>query len=100
MLPTLAGEFWLADSACTSHISRNKDVFLSYTTTPGHRVSGFGNVDGLGRGTVKLESTVNGNTHVITLKNIVHTPDAPHNLILISCADDAGIAVLFKDGKA
>ena len=99
-LPTLTGESWLADSACTSHISRNKNLFQTYTPTPGHKVSGFGNVDGLGRGTVKLESTVNGDTHIITLQDVVHAPDAPHNLISISRADDAGIAVLFQDGKA
>src|ERR1700678_1854471 len=89
-LPTLTGESWLADSACTSHISQNKNLFQNYTPTPGHKVSGFGNVDGLGRGTVKLESTVNGDTHIITLQDVVHAPDAPHNLILISRADDAG----------
>lgn len=39
---------WLSDSACTSHISRNKSDFWDYTPTPGHRISGFGNVLGLG----------------------------------------------------
>ena len=72
-LPTLTGESWLADSACTSHISRNKNLFQTYTPTPGHKVSGFGNVDGLGRGTVKLESTVNGDTHDTLLHLVIIT---------------------------
>src|ERR1700678_3303866 len=67
---------WLSDSACTSHIARNKSHFITYTATPGHKISGFGNVPGLGRGTIRLESTVNGKSHTITLKDVVHAPDA------------------------
>ena len=38
---------WLSDSACTSHIAWNKSHFITYMATPGHRISGFGNVPGL-----------------------------------------------------
>src|ERR1700678_2383037 len=86
---------WLSDSACTSHIARNKSHFITYTATPGHQISGFGNVPGLGRGTIRLESTVNGKSHTITLKDVVHAPDAPFNLISISRALETGIEVLF-----
>ena len=86
---------WLSDSACTSHIAQNKSHFITYMATPGHKISGFGNVPGLGRGTIKLESTVNGKSHTITLKDVVHAPDAPFNLISISRALETGIEVLF-----
>ena len=39
---------WLSDSACTSHIAWDKSHFITYMVTPRHRVSGFGNVSGLG----------------------------------------------------
>src|ERR1700679_3899606 len=29
---------WLSDSACTSHIARNKSHFITYTATPGHNI--------------------------------------------------------------
>src|SRR5271168_2346335 len=86
---------WLSDSACTSHIAWNKSHFITYTATPGHKISGFGNVPGLGRGTIRLESTVNKKSHTITLKDVVHAPDAPFNLISISRALETGIEVLF-----
>lgn len=99
-LPTLSSESWLADSACTSHISRNYNDFTSYTTTPGHKVNGLGNVNGLGRGSIKLMSRVNGKTFPIMLHNVVHAPDAPYNLISIGRATDSGIDVLFKGDTA
>ena len=38
---------------------------------------------------------MDGKTSTLTLKNVVHVPDAPFNLISISCALEAGIAILF-----
>jgi Zinc knuckle len=87
---------WLADSECTSHIAQDREIFVDYTPTPGHQISGFGKAPGLGRGTIRLESTVGGKTLTITLKNVIHTPDAPFNLILISHTIEAGAAVLFS----
>ena len=48
---------WLADSACTSHIVTQKDWFIDYTDTPGHKISGVGNTEGLGNGTIKVLAT-------------------------------------------
>ena len=86
----------LADSACTSHIVWDQNIFIDYTLTPGHQISGFGKTPALGQGTVQLEATVKGKTLKITLKNAVHSPNAPYNLISISCAIEAGVAVLFS----
>src|ERR1700676_561469 len=59
---------WLADSACTSHIARDRDIFIDYTPTPGHQISGFGKTPGLGRGIIQLEATVEG-------KNLEDNPE-------------------------
>jgi hypothetical protein len=96
MALAVSPDSWLADSACTSHIAQDRDIFIDYTLTPGHQISGFGKTPGLGRGTIQLQTTVEGKTLKITLKNVVHTPDAPFNLISISRAIKAGAAVLFS----
>ena len=90
---------WLADSACTSHMVKDRDLFTTYQPTPGHRVKGFGKAPGLGRGTVQIECTVEGKTTVTTLNDAVHVPDAPFNLISIGRAEEAGVKVLFANGK-
>ena len=90
---------WLADSACTSHIVWDREIFIDYTPTPGHQISRFGKAPGLGRGTIKLESTMEGKISTITLKNVVHAPDMPFNLISISCTIEAGAAVLFSSPR-
>ena len=90
---------WLADSACTSHMVKDRDLFTTYQPTPGHRVKGFGKAPGLGRGTVQIECTVEGKTTVTTLNDAVHVPDAPFNLISIGWAEEAGVKVLFANGK-
>jgi hypothetical protein len=84
---------WLADSACTSHIAWDQSIFTHYT--PRHQISGFGKSPELGRGTIQLESTVDGKTSILTLKDMVHTPYAHFNLISISHTLKAGIKVLF-----
>jgi hypothetical protein len=72
---------WLADSMCTSHVVQDHEIFINYTPTPGHQISGFGKAPGLGRGAIRLESTVGGKTLTITLKNIIHAPDMLFNLV-------------------
>lgn len=44
---------------------------------------------------MKLESTVNGKTYVITLNNVMHSLEAPFNLISISRAVETGMEALF-----
>ena len=65
-----------------------------------HKITRLGNVDGLSRGTIKLESTVDGITYRLTIKDVVYAPNAPHNLISISHMTQAGFAVLFSGNKA
>jgi hypothetical protein len=65
-------------------------MFVDYTPTPGHQISGFGKAPGLGRGTIRLEGTMGGKTSTITLKNIIHAPDTLFNVISISCTIEAG----------
>ena len=83
----------------TSHIAKDRNILLNYASTPGHKIIGVEGVDRLGRGTIKLNSTVKGNNVEVTLKNVIHAPDAPHNLISVLCALESNMAVLFKEGE-
>ena len=89
---------WLSDSACTSHVVKDHNLFTMYLPTPGHNIKGFGKSPGLGRGTVKIQCTVDGKTTVAMLSNAVHIPDAPFNLISIGWAEETGVKILFAKG--
>jgi hypothetical protein len=81
-------DLWLADSACTSHIVKDRDLFITYKSTPGHSVKGFGKVPGLGRGSIKLESTVDGKATVTVIhqsvghhRSVGQLAFSPHSVI-------------------
>jgi GAG-pre-integrase domain len=78
---------------------KDRNLFTTYLSTPGHHVKGFGKTPGLGRGTVKIKCIVDGKTTVATLSDAVHVPDAPFNLISIGRAEEAGVKILFAHGK-
>ncbi|KAF8066579.1 hypothetical protein FPV67DRAFT_1394325, partial [Lyophyllum atratum] len=95
-LPALTSSSILADCAATSHIFRDRAQFSSYVDTPGHQIKGFGSTAGMGRGTVKLTSKVGGKDMTITLRNVVHAPDAPYNLVSVSRMTDARFSLKFE----
>lgn len=66
--------------------------------TPGHKINGFGNVSGMGRGIVKLICKIGSETNIVTLKDVVHAPSAPFNLVSVSRMTDAKFNVMFKGG--
>ena len=47
MALAVSPDSWLADSACTSHIAWDCNIFIDYTLTPGHQIFGFGKTPGL-----------------------------------------------------
>ncbi|KIK29652.1 hypothetical protein PISMIDRAFT_57312, partial [Pisolithus microcarpus 441] len=67
---------WVADSGSTTHIAKDKSV--------DHKIT----VHGIG--TVMLQAQVGNKTSVITLQNVLYTPDTVHNLISLTCLDKEG----------
>ncbi|KAF8055684.1 hypothetical protein FPV67DRAFT_1355510, partial [Lyophyllum atratum] len=57
---------WLADSATTAHISNQR------------------------RGTVELESYIDGTTYILKLQNVLHIPDNRNNLMSLGRWDASG----------
>ena len=72
---------WLANSAATTHIARNRSHFTDYISKL-NEIKGI--VPGLplktiGRGTIKLDFLVNNKqTFTVQLKDVKHTPTAPN----------------------
>ena len=79
---------WLADSATSSHICNNKNVFVQFTLVHTH-VKGVGGVfvSAEGQGTVHLISHINNNKIQIVLSNVLYVPSAPNNLFSVMRLD-------------
>ena len=82
----ISGSDWLADSAETTHIARNKLCFTDYITKP-NEIEGItpgSPLKTIGRGTIKLDFLVkNKKIFTVQLKDVKHAPMAPNNLISI-----------------
>ena len=101
---------WLGDTATTSHIANSKQSFSTFTPLSKMAVSGVGNVTALaeGKGTVELESNVDGQMYNLKLKNVLYIPSNNQNLISLGRWDNSGghytggggkIILVTKDGK-
>ena len=47
-LPAVPGEAWIVDSGTTSHVARERRLFVEYTSTPGRTLHGAGSTPILG----------------------------------------------------
>ena len=87
----ISGSDWLADSAATTHIARNKSHFTDYITKPNEieGVTPGSPLKTIGRGTIKLDFLVkNKKIFTVQLKDVKHAPTAPNNLISIGWLTD------------
>ncbi|KAJ3532326.1 hypothetical protein NM688_g7442 [Phlebia brevispora] len=94
-------DVWLADSGATSHICRDRSMFVSYDAAPQNVLKGLGGheIKVLGKGCVKLAFSVQGELVSVTLTDVLHAPEADHNLLSIPRVTDAGCKLVF-DGTA
>ena len=83
---------WLGDTATTSHITNSKQLFTTFQPIEKTAFSGVGNITTLaeGRGTVELESNVNGQTYIFKLKDVLYIPSNNQNLISLGRWDNSG----------
>lgn len=95
----LSAEDWLLDSGCSRSVVRNKSHFTQYVETPGHKVVGIGDAAGVGKGNVPLTFALGSTTRAGTLRNAIHCPSAPFNLVSLARLTDAGYRATFKDTK-
>ena len=101
---------WLEDTATTSHITNTKQSFTTFQPIEKVAVSGVGNKTTLaeGKGTVELESNVNGQVYILRLEDVLYIPSNNQNLISLGCWNNSGrrymgdggtITLVAKDGK-
>ena len=101
--------YWLADSATTPHTTNQCDAFVSYKPIKNAVVQGVGDLTthAKGKGTVLLESEVNGNKYIIRLENVLYIPNNHNNLISLGRWDVSGgryhsgngtLSLITKDG--
>jgi hypothetical protein len=101
---------WLADSATTSHITNQRETFITYKPLTGKTVAGVGNnkANIEGRGTIELESCYKGHKYLLRLDDVLYIPSNCNNLISLGRWDKAGgwytggggvLTLITKDGK-
>lgn len=72
-------------------------MFTSYTETPDHTVTGFGKTRAPGRGDIKIVIHMGNKAHDIILKDALHVPTAPFNLISVGRMTTASCKIKFKN---
>jgi Reverse transcriptase (RNA-dependent DNA polymerase) len=89
------------DSACTNHIIRDRSLFHRYDPDGGVPVktANCGFLETLAIGDVKFRMTLNGRTIIWTLKNCLHAPTVPINLISVGALQEHRLSVTFSYQK-
>ena len=101
---------WLADSATTSHVVNMRDAFTSFQSLQNTLVNGVGSATthAHGRGTVEIESEVDGYKYILKLEDVLYIPSNPQNLLSLGRWDNAGgtyrggnnaLSLITKDGR-
>ena len=102
-LATISRSFNSAlDSACTNHIIRDRNLFHRYDPDGGVPVktANCGFLKTLAVGDVKFNMTLsNGRTIIWTLKNCLHAPMVPINLISVGALQEHRLSVTFSYQK-
>jgi hypothetical protein len=67
---------WLADSATTSHVTNQRNAFITYQPLEATTVASVGNVKtkAEGRGTIELISHHNSHKYILTLDDVLYIP--------------------------
>jgi len=91
----------LLDSGASDYCFTDKALFTTYTllsqATPGLGAGQDSIFQIVGRGSVKLESVIDGEVKKITLNNVLHIPGLRSNLILVSKLSEKGANVSFNN---
>jgi len=83
---------WVADTTTTSHITHQREAFITYTPCNNGLVTGVGGQTAkiAGRGTVLLTLTFNGKNYIFRLEDVIHIPEQTNNLISLGRWDKRG----------
>jgi len=99
---------WLADSATTSHIVNQRDIFKTFEPIQNTPITGIGGLQAqaVGRGDADVYTTIDGETLTIHLRDVLYVPGNRNNLFslgqwLVKGGDFLGqnLALISKTGK-
>ena len=92
---------WIFDTGSTSHICTQRDAFIDYYPLTNSTITGIGPTpaSALGKGTVMVHMSVNGQTIPHRLCDVLHVPNAPNCLLSAARFDDAGGKFEGGDGR-
>ena len=92
---------WIIDSACTSHMTFDRNAFITYKPMNNASVEmgtkAKTHVEG--RGNVLLSLNVNGQIKKCFLQDTLHVPEFEYSLISVSAMDNRGISTEFAEGQ-
>jgi transposase InsO family protein len=98
--PVFQKDDWLVDSGATCHVATRREMFRDFI--PGHgTLSGHAEgmeAESLGRGTVVLNSVINGENVPVTLKDVLYSPTSRNCLLSIGLFDIGGGTSVFGNG--
>jgi hypothetical protein len=83
---------WIFDTGTTSHICMQRDAFIDYYPLQNSTITGIGPTPAtaMGKGTVLVHMSINGQTISHRLCDVLHVPNAPNCLLSATRFDDAG----------
>ena len=90
----------MADSATTSHVTNQREAFITFTPMHDIPVAGVGNVQtcAKGRGTIILESTYKGFRHNLRLQDTLYIPTNQNNLLSLGRWERDGRTCILGNG--
>ena len=92
---------WFMDSGCSNHMTFNKSMFSSYTTTHTSSVE-LGNsntVKVLGIGTAEIPISVNQKRVKCMLKKLLYVPELGYQLLSVPNFDKSGLTTSFHSKR-
>ena len=86
------------DSGCTDHIIRDRQLFETYDTAGAVEVgtANCGSLSAKASGNVSFRLPYGNRFAIFTLRDCLHAPDAPINLISVGALNENGVTVTFN----
>ncbi|RDB14617.1 Retrovirus-related Pol polyprotein from transposon TNT 1-94 [Hypsizygus marmoreus] len=99
VLASLSSRFnAILDSGCTTHIFRDRKLFWTYNTALATPVgtANCGVLRTLARGEVRFKVVVDGRPLIIRMRDCLHAPDVPINLLSVGAMTERDMKVVFE----
>ena len=92
---------WIADSACTAHMTFDRAAFKKYSAVSGVFVEmgTKAKTEVAGRGDIAITLAADGQSRECLLKDVLHVPEFEYSLLSVSALDRRGVKTTFSNGN-